>query len=530
MNPAATLLVVDGATDSLVVLRAILTGAGYRLRLADRGELALAAARAYPPDLILLDLQLPDLEGLEVCRRLKADEQTRHIPVILLSAVAGVEQWVQGLRLGAADHIGKPFQPEELLMRVRTQLELGRAQAVAMEAAELRALNALLEQEVVRRQQAEADLRQSLEVSTRAREDLLRAQEERLRVDTALRESDANQRALLESATQSILLIEPQGTLLALNEIAARRLGRTRGEMLGGDIYSFLPSDVAVQRRARVAEVVAQGRAVRFEDERLGRWIDQVLVPVRDDTGQVVRVAIFGEDITERRRTEATLQARARLLEFATKHSLEELLVATLDEAEILTGSMVGFYHFLEADQKTLSLQAWSTRTTREMCRAEGKGRHYHVAEAGVWVDCIRERRPVLHNDYASLAHRRGLPAGHAPVVREMVVPVFRANLIVAILGVGNKATDYTEADVEAVTRLADLAWDIALRKRDEIELRRRNEELVRFNDVMVGRELRMLELKQEVNELCQRQDLPPRYDVDVGGADGPTEPGKAGT
>jgi PAS domain S-box-containing protein len=468
------------------------------------------------------------MDGLEVCRRLKAEERTRDIPVILISAQAGVEQWVQGLRLGAADHISKPFQSEELLVRVRTHLELGRAQAAAVEAAALRGLNAQLEQEVVRRQQAEADLRLSLEEATRAREALLRAQEDRQRVDSALRESDANQRALVEAATQSILLIDLEGTLLALNEIAARRLGRTRAEMLGQNIYSFLPAEVTPQRRARVAEVVATGRTLRFEDERLGRWLDQVLVPVRDDAGRVVRVAIFAEDITERRRTEATLQARARLLEFAATHTLEELLVATLDEAEILTGSQVGFYHFLEADQKTLALQAWSTRTTREMCRAEGKGRHYDVAEAGVWVDCIRERRPALHNDYASLPNRRGLPAGHAPVVRELVVPVFRAHLIVAILGVGNKAADYTEADVEAVTRLADLAWDIALRKRGEDELHRRNEELVRFNEAMVGRELRMLELKEEVNVLCRRQDLPVRYAVEAGAEGGPAEPGKA--
>ncbi len=162
----------------------------------------------------------------------------------------------------------------------------------------------------------------------------------------------------------------------------------------------------------------------------------------------------------------AVMAARLRLLELAEKHSLAELLRATLDEAEALTTSRIGFYHFLEEDQITLSLQAWSTNTAEKMCRVEGAQRHYPVDQAGVWVDCIRERQPVVHNDYASLSHRKGLPPGHAEVVRELVVPVMRAGRIMAILGVGNKPSDYVAEDLEAVGSLADLAWDIAERKR----------------------------------------------------------------
>lgn len=159
MNSQATILAVDDTTDSLVLLREILTPAGYRVRLADSGELALAAVLAFPPDLILLDLKMPGIDGLEVCRRLKAQASTRDIPVILLSAYAGVEEWVKGLRLGAVDHIGKPFQTEELLMRVRTHLALRQAREEAAESAALRELNQKLAAEIVQRQQAEADLR-----------------------------------------------------------------------------------------------------------------------------------------------------------------------------------------------------------------------------------------------------------------------------------------------------------------------------------------------------------------------------------
>jgi GAF domain-containing protein len=164
-------------------------------------------------------------------------------------------------------------------------------------------------------------------------------------------------------------------------------------------------------------------------------------------------------------RAERITAARLRLLEFATTHTLDELLEKTIDEAEELSGSLIGFYHFVDDDQENLTLENWSTRTKTEFCKAEGKWSHYPIADAGVWVDCVRARRPVVHNDYAALAHRKGLPAGHANVIRELVVPVLRGDKILAILGVGNKAADYDQADVEAVPLLADLAWDVAERK-----------------------------------------------------------------
>jgi PAS domain S-box-containing protein len=165
-------------------------------------------------------------------------------------------------------------------------------------------------------------------------------------------------------------------------------------------------------------------------------------------------------------KAENMIHARLRLVEFAAHHSLDELLQQTLDEVCAMTDSPIGFYHFVEPDQKTLSLQAWSTRTRQEYCTAEGKGLHYGVDQAGVWVDCIRQRQPVIHNDYASLPHRKGLPEGHAVLVRELVVPIFREGSIVAVLGIGNKAQDYTENDIGIVTYFADVAWEIARRKK----------------------------------------------------------------
>ena len=157
---------------------------------------------------------------------------------------------------------------------------------------------------------------------------------------------------------------------------------------------------------------------------------------------------------------------------------MDELLEETLNETEKLSGSLIGFYHFVEQDQKNLKLQNWSTRTKAKFCKAEGKGMHYPISQAGVWVDCVHQRKPVIHNDYASLPHRKGLPEGHAPVIRELAVPVIRNQKVMAILGVGNKPTDYIQADIEAASLLADLGWEIAERKRSEEEIHSLNAKL----------------------------------------------------
>jgi two-component system, cell cycle sensor histidine kinase and response regulator CckA len=184
------------------------------------------------------------------------------------------------------------------------------------------------------------------------------------------------------------------------------------------------------------------------------------------------RFALVFSDVTSSKRSETLTASRLHLAEFAMKHSLDELLEETLNEAERMTGSSIGFYHFVEKDQINLSLQNWSTRTKAEFCRAEGKGLHYPINQAGVWVDCVHQRRPVIHNDYASLPNKRGMPPGHAAVSRELVVPILRGEIVRAILGVGNRPVNYNEQDVGMVAGLADIAWEIAERKLAEDALR----------------------------------------------------------
>jgi diguanylate cyclase (GGDEF)-like protein len=182
--------------------------------------------------------------------------------------------------------------------------------------------------------------------------------------------------------------------------------------------------------------------------------------------------------ITARERAEALLGVRLILWEYAADHSTRELMQKALDEIEALTNSRIGFYHFVEEETHALTLQAWSTATSQDFCKAEGAEMHYSIDQAGVWVDCIYQRQPVIHNDYASLPHRKGMPAGHAEVIRELVVPTMRAGKIVSILGVGNKPTEYDENDIELVAYIADVIWTIVLQKRAAEKITQLNNKL----------------------------------------------------
>ena len=151
-----------------MVLTEILVEQGYDVRPADSGELALASVVATKPELILLDIRMSGIDGLEVCRRLKARKESRDIPLMFISGITEVNERVEGLKLGAVDFISKPFQKEELLARIATHLELSRLrsqleQMVEERTAHLDAANEQLRLELAERLRAEGALRESEE-------------------------------------------------------------------------------------------------------------------------------------------------------------------------------------------------------------------------------------------------------------------------------------------------------------------------------------------------------------------------------
>jgi diguanylate cyclase (GGDEF)-like protein len=139
------ILIVDDIPDNLRVLSTSLSERGYQVRCAKNGAMALITAKKNPPDLILLDIKMPDLDGYEVCEKLKADQLTHEIPIIFLSAFDGVVDKVKAFAVGGVDYITKPFQIEEVLARIQHQLALQAAKA------EISLLNTQLEQKVQQR-------------------------------------------------------------------------------------------------------------------------------------------------------------------------------------------------------------------------------------------------------------------------------------------------------------------------------------------------------------------------------------------
>jgi len=151
---APNILIVDDKPGNLHLLAAILERYGYRLRLLTEGRAVMSSVLSLPPDVILLDIMMPDMDGFEVCRELKADESTRDIPVIFLSALTDLSEKIKAFSLGAVDYITKPFQQEEVLLRVKMQLALKEAQS------QLHTHNLRLQQEIYERAQAEKILQQ----------------------------------------------------------------------------------------------------------------------------------------------------------------------------------------------------------------------------------------------------------------------------------------------------------------------------------------------------------------------------------
>lgn len=292
---------------------------------------------------------------------------------------------------------------------------------------------------------------------------------------TTLRENNLFLQAILDSVPFEVWACGADGRYALQNTLDMAYWGNNIGKSV--DELEGWPKEVLTEWKEETQRAL-NGQQLGEESVRI---VDQEKKYFSTYIGPVYQGDIYlgivgvNYDVTDRYQAHKVIKLRLDLTEYAAKHSLEELLQRTLDEIGELTNSPIGFFHFVEADQQTLSLQAWSTRTLNEFCQAQGKGLHYPVDQAGVWADCIREGRPVIHNDYPSLSNRKGLPEGHAQVIRELVVPILKGDRIVAILGVGNKSQDYTERDVELVSYLADVAWEITDRKQVEDALQQAN-------------------------------------------------------
>jgi signal transduction histidine kinase/GAF domain-containing protein len=231
-----------------------------------------------------------------------------------------------------------------------------------------------------------------------------------------------------------------------------------------------------------------------------GELIQEFAEIIQSDLNSILFAAQRDWEMAKLRRVEASLKLNEERLN-ALLHlsnlresSEEELVEHALEEGVRLTQSEIGYLHFVAADEKTLQLHTWSNEALKKCTAA--KTNHYPVDEAGIWADCVRFRKPVIHNDYQGLAEKKGYPKGHSHVVRHASVPIFDGDKIVAIIGVGNKAAAYNGSDVRQLSLFANSLWDVLTRKRAELQLeesklhleecvRERTAELKRTNEIL---------------------------------------------
>jgi len=265
----AAILIVDDAPAQLGAMRSMMLEQGYQTFVANSGERALSIAPRARPDLILLDIVLPGMDGMEVCRRLKAHPSTCNIPVIFMSARTGTDDIVAGFDAGAGDYMTKPLQLAEVFARVRAQLQFRRA--------------------VLSQQQ----------------------QSERLHL-------------IVNSMDEGLMMIEPSGRIQYANPACERYLGYGQGELAGRALGDLLSPGVAQE----YLDLFAQGLAcaapqawrgarellVRQRDGIL-RAMDFTLTPMGDDPPLFIALL---HDITHHKQSENALQ-RAALLDPLTK-------------------------------------------------------------------------------------------------------------------------------------------------------------------------------------------------------------------
>jgi PAS domain S-box-containing protein len=321
LNNQGRILIVDDNEESLKLLSGVLGSEGYDVRPADSGELALAAVTMSPPELILLDIRMPGMDGLAVCRELKSRPSTRHIPVIFLSASLAYEDRMGGLESGAVDFLNKPFRREELLARIRTHLELARLRKdlerrVAERTTDLQAANDQLKSELQMRTQAEAELR----------------------------ESEARFRSIADTTPAGILVFDSQGGLSYASQWFLSFLGCTWEQLLADGWQKNVHPDDLPFLSEEITAAIEEQRATQTEhrlmrNDGVYRWISATANP-RFINGEFSGHIVILLDITELKRSQEEAIANQKLeslgvLSAGIAHDFNNLLSTILAHADL---------------------------------------------------------------------------------------------------------------------------------------------------------------------------------------------------
>ncbi len=309
------ILIVDDNADSLRLLSEMLSGAGYKTRPAPSGQLALRALESIEPDLILLDIRMPHMDGYEMCRRLKEQERTRHIPVLFISGLSETEDKVKGFAAGAVDYIIKPFQEEEVLARVHTHVSLSR-------------MRRKLEQIVEDRTQ---ELNRSIQL-------LGEEIQERKRTQKELAQNSAFIESILENIPDIVTVVDSREfRLVRLNRAAEKLLLSSREKLLGSSLPEQFSTVHAEFYRQKYQEVLRKKAPVDIPEARMidrdGQlhWLHCKMIPLAGQDGAIDYIISVCEDITEKKQIE---EERRRLAEAVSQ--LDESVMITDRNGDIL--------------------------------------------------------------------------------------------------------------------------------------------------------------------------------------------------
>ncbi|WP_437834539.1 response regulator [Sorangium sp. So ce1153] len=357
-----TILIVDDEPTNVAVTIDQLEERGFRVAVAQDGEDALERAELLSPDLILLDVLMAGMDGFETCRRLKASERTRGIPVIFMTALGETAHKLAGFEAGGVDYVIKPLEIDEVLARIKTHLALHAMRA------ELEAQNVQLRREIENRGRLEAALRcahDKLErrVAERTAElaaaNALLKQEigERERTEETLRESQDLLRAIIDNSTAMVYVKDLQGRYLLINRRFKQLFHATAEPIVGRTDHELFPPEQAetfrsFDRRVLEAQEPLETEEVLPQDDGMHTYIS-VKCPLFDAQGEPYAVCAISTDITERKRAE---EERERLLasEQAARSRAEtadrlkdEFLCTLSHELRTPLTSILGWTHIL---------------------------------------------------------------------------------------------------------------------------------------------------------------------------------------
>jgi PAS domain S-box-containing protein len=332
------ILVVDDNPESLQLLFNILRKAGYRVRPAPDGSIALRSVEFEKPDLILLDIRMPQMDGYEVCRRLKSDEKSRDIPVIFISGLGETAQRVQGFNAGGIDYITKPFETEEVLARVDTHLRLRELtlqleRKVKERTEELIDANEQLQKEISIRKETEKNL---VLMNLAINKDIA----ERKKTEEALRRERTLLSQITETSPVGITMVSRNGDVTFANKQAENILKLKRDEIATRTynapewhITDFNGGPIP-DEELPFRQVLSTGKTV-YNVQHAIEWPDGKRryfsingAPIINDAGNIDSVVLTIDDITERKHAEDTVhenESRLKLLNEELKNTIEKL-------------------------------------------------------------------------------------------------------------------------------------------------------------------------------------------------------------